>query len=60
MIDDDNRAPNGEFYVGPSYNYMIKNGLTVGIYHVPNQMHHPVGVPDDLEKFIKYEKTKTR
>ena len=58
MIDDDNRAPNGEFYVGPSYNYMIKNGLTVGIYHVPNQMHHPVGVPDDLEKFIEYEKAK--
>ena len=60
MIAEDVRAPNGEFYVGPSYNYMIKNGLTVGIYHIPNQMHHPVGVPDDLEKFIKYEKAKNR
>jgi len=60
MIDDDYRAPNGEFYVGPSYNYMIKNRLTVGIYHIPNQMHHPVGVPDDLEKFIKYENSKIR
>jgi len=60
MIAEDARAPNGEFYVGPSYNYMIKAGLTVGIYHIPNQMHHPVGVPDDLEKFITYEKTKNR
>jgi dTDP-glucose pyrophosphorylase len=60
MINDDYRAPNGEFYVGPSYNYMIKNKLTVGIYHIPNQMHHPVGVPDDLEKFIKYENSKIR
>ena len=59
MIHEDVRAPNGEFYVGPSYNYMIKKGLTVGIYHIPNQMHHPVGIPDDLEKFIKYEKTQS-
>ena len=60
MIRNDDRAPNGEFYVGPSYNYMIKNGLKVGIYHIPNQMHHPVGIPDDLEKFIKYENTKIK
>ena len=56
MIAADDRAPNGEFYVGPSYNYMIKSGLQVGIYHVPNQMHHPVGVPEDLERFLKYDK----
>ena len=55
MIKEDVRAPNGEFYVGPSYNYMVQKGLIVGIYHIPNQMHHPVGVPDDLEKFLKYE-----
>ena len=58
MIAKDNRAPNGECYVGPTYNYMIKSGKTVGIYHIPNQMHYPVGVPADLEKFIIYEKTK--
>ena len=24
MIDSDDTAPNGEFYVGPTYNHMIK------------------------------------
>jgi dTDP-glucose pyrophosphorylase len=57
MIAQDDRAPNGEFYVGPTYNYMIKRYQKVGIYHIPNQQHHAVGVPIDLENYIKYEKT---
>jgi len=56
MIAADDRAPNGEFYISLSYNHMIEVGLNVGIYHIPNQQHHAVGVPIDLEKFIKYEK----
>ena len=56
MINADDRAPNGEFYIAPTYNYMIKGGLKVGIYHIPNEQHHAVGVPVDLERFIKYEK----
>jgi UDP-N-acetylglucosamine diphosphorylase / glucose-1-phosphate thymidylyltransferase / UDP-N-acetylgalactosamine diphosphorylase / glucosamine-1-phosphate N-acetyltransferase / galactosamine-1-phosphate N-acetyltransferase len=56
MIAADDRAPNGEFYIAPTYNYMIKQGLTVGIFHIPNEQHHAVGVPIDLEKFLKYEK----
>jgi NDP-sugar pyrophosphorylase family protein len=59
MIAANDRAPNGEFYIGPSYNHMIAQGHTVGIYHIPNQFHHPVGVPDDLDKFIRYENSKT-
>jgi len=59
MIQANDRAPNGEFYIGPSYNYMVKAEQTVGIYHIPNQFHHPVGVPDDLDKFIRYENSKT-
>jgi dTDP-glucose pyrophosphorylase len=58
MINLDDRAPNGEFYIAPSYNYMIKNGLLVGIYHIPNEQHHPVGVPLDLERFLQYDKKK--
>lgn len=58
MINNDDRADNGEFYVGPTYNYMIKQGYRVGIYHIPNQMHHPVGVPEDLERYVEYEKSK--
>lgn len=60
MIAAQDRAPNGEFYIGPTYNYMIKNGLDVGVYHIPNQMHHPVGVPDDLDNFLKHEKNKIK
>jgi len=56
MIADNERAPNGEFYVAPTYNYMIKNQQKVGIYHIPNEQFHPVGIPVDLDKFIKYEK----
>lgn len=57
MIGADDRAPNGEFYIAPTYNYMIKKGMNVGIYHIPNEQHHAVGVPVDLERFIRYEKT---
>lgn len=59
MLAADDRAPNGEFYIGPTYNYMVRAGQTVGIYHIPNQFHHPVGVPEDLDKFIRYENSKT-
>lgn len=53
MIKLNDRAPNGEFYVGPSYNHMISNGLKVGIHHIPNFQHNPVGVPEDLERYKK-------
>ncbi len=58
MIAANDRAYNGEFYVGPSYNYMISKALKVGIFHIPNQQFHPVGVPDDLKKYIAYETSK--
>ena len=43
MMELQDRAPNGEFYIGPTYNHMIRQGLKVGIYHIPNEQHHPVG-----------------
>lgn len=52
MIQCNDRAPNGEFYVGPSYNYMIKSQLKVGIHHIPEWQHNPVGTPEDLEKYL--------
>lgn len=57
MIAAGDRAPNGEFYIAPTYNYMIRDGLCVGIHHIPNEQHHAVGVPVDLERFLQYEKT---
>ena len=56
MIDNNERAPNGEFYIAPTYNYLIQENLEVGVYHLPNEMFHPVGVPIDLERFLKYDK----
>lgn len=53
MIRADDRVFNGEFYIGPSYNYMIKRGRTVGIYHIPNEQHWPVGVPSDLDLYLR-------
>jgi dTDP-glucose pyrophosphorylase len=55
MMHANDRYKNGEFYIGPSYNYMIKNGLRVGIFHITSEMHHAVGDPEDLLKFLNYE-----
>lgn len=60
MIACEDRAPNGEFYIGPTYNYMIQKGLKVGIYHIPNSQHHAVGVPSDLERYLEYENSKNK
>lgn len=54
MIAANDRAENGEFYIGPTYNYMIRDNYRVGIYHIPNEQHHPVGVPADLERYLNY------
>ena len=53
MIANDDRAPNNEFYISQSYNYMIKQGLSVGFFHIPNQQHINVGVPDDLDRYLQ-------
>ena len=53
MILSDERT-NGEFYIAPSYNHMIKAGKKVGIYHIPNEQHWAIGVPDDLDRYIQF------
>lgn len=58
MIENQDRAPNGEFYIGPSYNYLIKQNYKIGIYHIPNEQHHPVGVPEDLERYLEHANKK--
>jgi len=56
MIFKNDRAINGEFYIGPSYNYMIKNQERVGIFHIPETQHNAVGTPDDLREFLRKKK----
>lgn len=46
---------NKEYYVAPTYNYLIKNGYKVGIFMF-NQ-HHPIGTPEDLKKYLNIKKT---
>jgi len=52
MIRTNGRSVNGEFYISQTYNYLINNGQSVGIYHIPNSWHHAVGIPEDLETFL--------
>ena len=55
MIKADDRV-NNEFYIAPTYNYMIKDQKKIGFYHIPNEQHNAVGVPSDLETFINKAK----
>jgi NDP-sugar pyrophosphorylase family protein len=51
MISNGERY-NSEFYIGPSYNYLISKGYEIGIHHIPNEQHNAVGIPEDLEKYL--------
>ena len=48
-----NDMVNGEYYVCPVYNYMIKKGLRVGVYKIDAQNMHGLGTPDDLKDYLK-------
>lgn len=54
MINADDRAPNGEFYVAPTYNYMLRTpGTKVHVYHLPDGAYNSVGSPEDLYSYIE-------
>jgi len=44
-----NDTVNGEYYVAPSYNYMIQRGMKVMPYAF--NMHYPIGTPKDYEAY---------
>lgn len=52
MINDGKKSANGEYYVAPTYNYLIKEGMDIGICRIKNSEFHPVGTPEDLEKYL--------
>jgi NDP-sugar pyrophosphorylase family protein len=52
MIADNDRASNGEFYIAPTYNYMIAENKSIGIYPVSDNEFYPVGTPNDLERYL--------
>ena len=49
-----NDRVNGEFYVCPVYNYMLRNKHRVGIYNIPSESMHGLGTPQDFENYINY------
>ena len=53
MIKANDRAPNGEFYIAPSYNYLIEKGCKIGIFHIPNEQHWAVGTEEDLDLYLR-------
>lgn len=50
MIKED-LTTNGEFYIAPLYNLMIKSGYNVGIREVDKM--HVMGTPKELDFFVK-------
>jgi len=52
---EDNAKTGGEYYVSTTYNYMLKNNSTVGIYHIPNEQYINVGTPEKLEEYLNNE-----
>lgn len=56
MIKNGRRSSNGEFYIGPTYNELVKSGKKVGFHMISNDAINFIGTPDDLEI---YESRKT-
>lgn len=50
MIQASNKSM-GEYYIGPTFNYLIAKGFRLGIHHLPGFQHNPVGVPEDLQTY---------
>ena len=55
MIDDDERV-NGEFYICPAYNYLIRDGRRIGHYSIGNEADgmYGLGIPSDLDLFLAH------
>jgi dTDP-glucose pyrophosphorylase len=54
MINKGERV-NGEFYVAPVYNQMIRRSARIGIYNIGDDAGngmHGLGVPEDLDAFV--------
>ena len=50
MISDDQRT-NNEFYIGPTYNYLIKDGKKVTFVRLNDKDISFVGTPEDLQTY---------
>jgi len=49
-----NDRVNNEFYTAPVYNYVVKQGLKIGIYDILESQMHGTGTPEDFREYINY------
>lgn len=49
MLSENSRSNNNEFYIGPTYNYLINENKKVGAYQIDSKAIHFIGTPEDLE-----------
>lgn len=47
-----NDQHNNEFYVCPSFNYLIRRGLRIGIFPIKYSQMHGLGTPEDLCAYL--------
>ncbi len=59
MIAADDRV-GGEFYVAPTYNYLVSNGASIEIYNIGSEGNgmYGLGIPSDLEYFLNHSVSK--
>lgn len=55
MINDDIRV-NNEYYISPSYNYLIKNNKRINTYKMSQSQYRSLGSPEEINKNQKYIK----
>lgn len=53
MMANNDRV-NGEFYVCPTYNYLVRQKRKIGIYAINFQRMHGTGTPQDLETYLRH------
>lgn len=52
MIVERNKS-NNEYYVAPTYNYLIAQQKRIGIFNINQQQMHGLGTPEDLELYLE-------
>lgn len=52
MIDKNIRT-NNEFYIAPTYNELVADGLKIVAYEISPDEHHAVGTPEDLAAYMR-------
>src|SRR5262249_15896230 len=51
MIARNDRV-NNEFYTAPVYNYLIAQGLRIGVYEIAASAMHGLGTPEGLDAYL--------